>query len=487
MGLAHSPKIVRDGLVYHIDAASPKCYSSGDLEVEYLIVAGGGGGGGVIGGGGGAGGFLTGRAIVSSSNTITVGSGGAGGVGWNNVGQAGSPGNNSSAFGVTALGGGGGGYYGGASTTGTLNGGSGGGQINSSPIGLGTAGQGNDGGAKGGNDNGGGGGGASSAGQDAVDSGYAGDGGAGKVSTITGSSVYYAGGGGGGSRIGNGPAGTGGIGGGGSGTTVTTVAENGAANTGGGGGGGGYSGGTTARVGGNGGSGIVVVRYPGPQKAFGGTVTEKNGYTIHVFNASSSFTVGTNVGDISNNQNTGDLYNGVGYNSADSGSFTFDGTNDYILFSNPVTVTSPYTVLLWCKPDTLGTGTSSAGRKTPIVGPGPVWNPGIWVTQDIIRSHADTQYRDNLIDWSDLGWKLIGQIFDGTNCYNIFDGVILSGGTPKSYSPANPTELLLGSESLSGNSQCWDGQIGPVYFYNRVLTQSEVTQNFNATRGRYGV
>lgn len=32
-----------------------------------------------------------------------------------------------------------------------------------------------------------------------------------------------------------------------------------------------------------------------------------------------------------------------------------------------------------------------------------------------------------------------------------------------------------------------DGQLGPIRIYNRGLTQAEVTQNFNATRARYGI
>lgn len=39
-----------------------------------------------------------------------------------------------------------------------------------------------------------------------------------------------------------------------------------------------------------GGSGIVIVRYYGPQRGSGGTVTSNNGYTIHTFTSSGTFT-----------------------------------------------------------------------------------------------------------------------------------------------------------------------------------------------------
>lgn len=65
--------------------------------VSVLVVGGGGGGGGIIGGGGGGGGvqYDSDFAITSESYSVTVGSGGSGGVGWNNYPQRGYQGNNS--------------------------------------------------------------------------------------------------------------------------------------------------------------------------------------------------------------------------------------------------------------------------------------------------------------------------------------------------------------------------------------------------------
>ena len=89
--------------------------------------------------------------------------------------------------------------------------------------------------------------------------------------------TYYAGGGGNGTW--NGPVGSGGQGGGGNGGTTT---------------GGGGQAGTANRGGGAGrgqpgGSGIVIVRYSGPQQGTGGTVTEAGGYTYHTFTSSGEF------------------------------------------------------------------------------------------------------------------------------------------------------------------------------------------------------
>jgi hypothetical protein len=66
---------------------------------------------------------------------------------------------------------------------------------------------------------------------------------------------------------------TGGGGGGGSNTSSSTVGRT-----------------TTAP---RGGSGLIVIRYLGPQVCFGGEVTTHNGYTVHTFKSDGIFTVGS--------------------------------------------------------------------------------------------------------------------------------------------------------------------------------------------------
>ena len=260
-------------------------------QVQYLTVAGGGGGGGGGGnggaGGGGAGGFRTNSGYVVTSGiayTVTVGAGGAAGTG-NLV--AGSNGNNSVFDAITSTGGGGGGAGYVAGVSGGSGGGSGG-VSTTSP--SGTTGQGNNGGAGIGsvaNYTGGGGGGAGTVGATGTAL-QAGNGGNGLPSTISGSSVTYAGGGGA-SVENTGTNGTGGTGGGGVGGTVGVPnGTAGTANTGGGGGGGYGSGASVA--GSAGGSGVVIISYPGVQKATGGTITSVGGYTIHTFTSSGTFT-----------------------------------------------------------------------------------------------------------------------------------------------------------------------------------------------------
>lgn len=241
------------------------------FSIDYLIVAGGGGGagarnsspGGRGGGGGGAGGLLQGTGFaISGDQTITVGTGGTGGAGP----TVGGFGGNSTAFGFTAIGGGGGGNN--VVGTSATDGGSGGGAPSSTNVaangGLGTPGQGNNGGPGNGSGIAGGGGGAGGAGVLLT-------GGAGVSSSITGSAVTYAAGGNGGTTA-----------------SLDTVSVGAAAASTGNGGRGAAPGGANSTVtnaisGGTGGTGIVVVRYTGPQVLTGGTVSTVGGDTVHQF------------------------------------------------------------------------------------------------------------------------------------------------------------------------------------------------------------
>lgn len=244
------------------------------LLARILVI---GGGGGAFGtnentGGGGGGGFIERIFALPTSflnYTIFVGSGGL------------STNGSSSFFSIapstfTALGGG-------RSNTNSVGspGGSGGGGAAGQVGGLGTLGQGFAGGQGSGFPYTGGGGGAKGTGSSASNGSAGGNG---LSSNISGMLTYYAGGGGG-SNI---PPGPGGIGGGGAGGQAISGPNSvaGTPNTGGGGGGNGGNG----RRGAAGGSGIVIIRYSGPQIATGGTITTFQGDTIHTFTATGSHT-----------------------------------------------------------------------------------------------------------------------------------------------------------------------------------------------------
>ena len=489
--LAHSPRIITENLVLLLDAANPRNFNL--TAVEVLVVGGGGGGGVCFGGGGGAGGLIynSNFAVTPGTQlTVTVGDGGTNQVNTSGNGGNGGP----SVFGsLEAIGGG---YGGGSCGNVGGNGGSGGGGSgtggSSTSGGMGTSQQGTSGGTSP-IDGGGGGGGAGS-------SGSIRQGGNGLGFNISGTFTYYGGGGSGGgvSSL------SGGIGGGGlGGIALASGVANANVNTGGGGGGSIISGGTG--VSGLGGSGIVIVRYPGPQKAIGGTVTSVGGDTIHTFTTSGNFTplVNTNgsavlgLSDLSGNRNFGKSEGGVLYSSANGGSIVFDGTDDYVdLGSDKVfKTTGGWTVESWVNYDVIPTTYNNTTSPANFIGSETVthnswfwsvlesklslWNisPGVWKHGSTILQ-AYTWYNAVLVCYN-----------SGTS-YQMYLNGIAEGGDHTAYSwnaSYSGLNIRYIGRGNSANVRLVDGKIPITKVYDRALSAAEISQNFIATRSRYGI
>ena len=501
--------IVKDGLILHLDVADTLNYLLSTVEV--LVVGGGGGGGVCYGGGGGGGGVLYNNAYSvtpGSAITVTVGAGGAPGT-YNYT--SGGDGGNSVFGGITAIGGGGGGHYDNNNgRTGGSGGGGGGSSSNTyglvSQGGSGTYGQGNRGGRGGGVPSGlnyrpgGGGGGAGEPGYDYdVNLGLGGKGGDGLPFNISGRMQYYGGGGGGhtdGRSFLNSTS-MGGKGGGGRGGNygIPRRGLDGAANTGGGGGGSygtqsGYECGT-------GGTGIVIVRYPGPQKATGGnTITQVDGYTIHTFTTtgSSTFTplsTPTNgstvygLQDLSENYQTAVAGGTVTYNSANSGYLVFNGSSYLNITDTPA-----------LRPES-GRITVNCWFMTTVVGSENVdivYNKENEYELSCGGGYLSIAFRP---DWN---WRRVTAINTNTwYCSTVtYDGntqIVYVNGTSAYTSTVGSglgqiyvNDLRIAARNApSTATSLMTGRVGIFQIYNRALTATEVLQNFNAQRARYGV
>jgi len=104
---------------------------------------------------------------------------------------------------------------------------------------------------------------------------------------------------------------------------------------------------------------------------------------------------------------------------------------------------------------------------------------------------SSTSYFDSSTIFSTgyTGWKqfAISRTSGGFNQTRIYiDGELNSTGTNNGNHAQNITTVSVGSSSFS-TSVTANGYIGAVRFYRRALSASELQQNYNAQRGRYGV
>jgi hypothetical protein len=529
MAFSNSPRIPQEGLVLLLDAKDVTSARS-VRAVEVMVVGGGGGGGMDMGGGGGGGGVVyepNYRINPGQEITVTVGAGGwgapAGSGGYRGDGAGPQPGGHqftvsatnggNSAFGsLVALGGGYGGssYYGytpnyGYAASGASGGGASGYSDGSTGRGgVGTPGQGYNGGGGGGQYYSGGGGGAGGAGVTGPSTPHGGPG-----VQIPRMSPYHFGGGGGGASYSSGQGGNGGIGGGGGGANGTTYGGaginngspgggggggqwantpggNAGANTGGGGGGGAHY--NANNQGGNGGSGIVVVRYNGPQAASGGTYSFSNGVSYHTFTSSGTFTPSsapTIWYDTSGKNNHAALSNSPAWNP--EGYFTFDGSNDYGTVTNNSTLdfATGQTLIMVMR------HTYTSGRRNP-------WNQayggyGTWTHEqgDNISQYFGDAGTDNnpYIGISSAStprgvWNIMATARDVTQHRWYINGS-LSVTTNHSYGElaATPANITIGN----GYAGYWQGDLAYIAVYNRALSQTEITQLTAVLRTRFNL
>jgi hypothetical protein len=229
-------------------------------------------------------------------------------------------------------------------------------------------------------------------------------------------------------------------------------------------------------------------------------------------NSSSYPGTGTTWTDLTNNGNNGTLIDGVGYSSNNNGILVFDGSNDYVLTSL-LHNESPgdFSMSCWMRTSTTQLaglmGFRASFGQTDII-----------QRQMYIAGNQDAGISGNFLSYDEWTWDGSGpnparRIFINStsittgNWINIvvtsnstksviyYNGIQIQEavstqptkrvtapliiGRAGNWTPANPNALLSG--------YAYNGNISNVMWYNRALTASEVSQNYNALKSRYGL
>ena len=92
------------------------------------------------------------------------------------------------------------------------------------------------------------------------------------------------------------------------------------------------------------------------------------------------------------------------------------------------------------------------------------------------------------VNLADNNWHYVVQTYDGTNARVYVDGNLElddSSTFSGNLRPSANNTLRMGRWVSSGTYQ--DMELASVKVYNKALTASEIKQNFNALRGRFGI
>jgi len=197
--------------------------------------------------------------------------------------------------------------------------------------------------------------------------------------------------------------------------------------------------------------------------------------------------------DKSGFSNNGTLTNGPTFNSANGGSIVFDGADDVIRVTQQSGLTPSYfTTESWIKLNTsqasrIFIATFSESQSGIAMG----INDGVSNNVKFFTSGNGSTGYDHLYQIGTLNnnqWYHVVCTYDGIQKILYINGQL---NTLKSYTQAigyTGNDFTVGGLDLDGSIiQSLNGSISLAKMYNRALTQAEITQNFNALRGRFGI
>ena len=228
-------------------------------------------------------------------------------------------------------------------------------------------------------------------------------------------------------------------------------------------------------------------------------VTDGLVFAMDAANKQSYIGSGTVATDLINST-SGNFENNTSFINTNPKSWEFDGVDDKINMGHQEFCnfdrTDPYSLIVWCNPDTV------SGQHALIaqLSTGPGWlltgNGGV-----LIFAHIKTQGGGNQLRVdSDAGqfvagaWAQYVATYNGNSntsgCQLYKNGVAITTNSvfnnlTLSTTTTSGVELTLGTRYTDQND--YDGKIANAQIYNRALSASEVLQNYNALKGRFGL
>ena len=188
---------------------------------------------------------------------------------------------------------------------------------------------------------------------------------------------------------------------------------------------------------------------------------------------------GTSWTDLSFSGNNATLYSGPTYNSSNGGSVVFDGTDDFCLAGPGLAITGNLTVTAWVRPTSFAnqgnivSKTANFGYRMRFQSTGTFW---MYSNGNTITSPS--AYTIN-------NWFHTVGVFSSTGLRMYINGsLVQSNGT--AFSPSySAGSFIVGA--FSSTQELFQGRIANVSVYNRALSATEVLQNFNAQKSRFGL
>jgi hypothetical protein len=196
--------------------------------------------------------------------------------------------------------------------------------------------------------------------------------------------------------------------------------------------------------------------------------------------------------DLSGNRNNGSLVNGPTFNSDNNGSIVFDGTNDYVSGSLATSLSnSEFTIGIWLKTGNISSnqvvfslGTEASNNKSihlRFVSSTTSFRFDLYVS-GLVATLSNTSANFTYLTCT-LNSSLLQSVYQ--------NGSFISSRTATGLFTGNTVYNLgrwgLEAPEFGYPSEYWNGNLSQVTVYNRALSASEILQNYNAQKSRFGL
>ena len=203
---------------------------------------------------------------------------------------------------------------------------------------------------------------------------------------------------------------------------------------------------------------------------------------------------GTSWNNLSGNANTGTLTNGPTFSNSNGGTITFDGTDDYVNCGNLGSFYTQGTISYWMfstavenfrnpfSTNYLGINVGIRFEQYTTVSPYGGFN--VIIGNDA-GTYGSYDYSPSSTLTANIWYNVVLAWNTSTNkVFGYLNGV-LKFDTTHTYWATTLPSISIGSGFDSG--RYFKGNIANTLIYNRALSATEVLQNYNATKTRFGL
>ena len=204
---------------------------------------------------------------------------------------------------------------------------------------------------------------------------------------------------------------------------------------------------------------------------------------------------GNTIYDLSGFGNTGTLTNGPVLSSSNGGAIVLDGTNDYVTIGDKLDLgLGNYTFSCWFKLNSV-TGYQCIFSKSIAAYASNRY--ALYIDNTKLKSFMQGDLTSGDVDFSSTLtlstgiWYHVTSVYDRSGTLKLYvNGVLDSSQAISQWQNVNiqtSHTFKIGAYATSGDEPTFftNGNITSFTAYNRALTQQEILQNYNATKGRF--